>query len=76
MHVLIFILENFFFLRIEKVMTVFLISDKMFLKLESLICVLNVRINRTYFLLSIFVCGLGLGRHVYVGTPPTLGIAN
>ena len=48
----------------------------MFLKLESLMCVLKTHINRTHFLLSIFVCGLGLGRHVYVGTPPTLGIAN
>ena len=57
-------------------MTVFLIYDKMFLKLESLMCVLKTHINRTHFLLSIFVCGLGLGRHVYVGTPPTLGTAN
>ena len=57
-------------------MTIFLIYDKMFLKLESLMCVLKTHINGIHFLLSIFVCGLGLGRHVYVGTPPTLGIAN
>ena len=38
------------FSRIEKVMTVFSISDKMFLKIESLMCALRAHINRTHIL--------------------------
>ena len=36
------------FSRIEKVMTAFSISEKMFSKTESLMCVLRTHINRTH----------------------------
>ena len=42
---------KFFFSRIEKIMTVFLIFEKIFLKIENLICTLRAYINRTLFLL-------------------------
>ena len=37
-----------FFSRIEKVMTAFSIPEKMFLKIESLMCALRAHINRTH----------------------------
>ena len=39
--------------RIEKVMIAFSISEKMFLKIESLMCALRAHVNRTLFYLFI-----------------------
>jgi len=52
---------EFFFSRIKKVMTVFSISEKMFPKVESLICALKAHINRIHSIISIhYRTGLGL----------------
>jgi len=51
------------FSRIEKVITAFSIPEKMFSKIENLICALRVHINRTLILFMDQV-GLGIFNHV------------
>ena len=47
-HIKLSIFRNIFS-GIEKVMPIFSISEKMFLKIESLMCALRAHINRTLF---------------------------
>ena len=51
--------------RIEKVMIAFSISEKMFLKIESLMCALRAHINWTHIYIYVRVC---VYTHIYMKT--------